>query len=134
LGLSGPSKGEEMLADPLAGELAHNVMYSFHFYAASHTDYYRDNFPLFAEKLPIFVSEWGCQEYTGDGPNDIANSNAWLDLFDLYNISWCNWNYSPDHRSGAVWKEGTFPDGPFDDSNLKESGLLVKEWIRRGRE
>ncbi|MBN1479685.1 glycoside hydrolase family 5 protein [candidate division KSB1 bacterium] len=133
LGISGPPTGEKILADPLTDEFAHNLMYSFHFYAASHTDDYREKFPLFAERLPIFVTEWGCQEYTGDGANDVPNSTAWLDLLNTYKVSWCNWNFSPDHRSGAVWKEGTFPAGPFDDSNLKESGILVKNWLRQGR-
>ena len=106
-------------------------MYSFHFYAGSHRADYRKHFNMFVGKLPLFVSEWGCQKHTGDGRNDVASSTEWMRLLDKHKISWCYWNYSDDQRSGAVWKRGTLPRGPFTDARLKESGRLVKKWIRR---
>ncbi len=108
-------------------------MYSFHFYASSHGDSYREQFPAFAQEIPIFVSEWGSQNHKGEGRNDVAGSQKWLDLLDRYSISWVNWNYSDDWRSGAVWKKGTLPDGPFTQYNLKKSGRLVRKWLREGR-
>jgi endoglucanase len=130
LGMSGSVPSEVILEDPLTGKYAHNVMYSFHFYAASHGDVYRERFPIFADQIPIFVSEWGSQNHKGEGRNDVVSTKQWLELLDRYVISWCYWNYSDDRRSGAVWKQGTLPDGPFKNYNLKRSGRLVKKWIK----
>lgn len=127
-GMSGDG-GDDILAHPLTGDLAHNLMYAFHFYAGEHKDDYRRQFTRYAEKLPIFVTEWGSQKATGDGPNDFASADAWHALLDRYQISWCNWNYSDDPRSGAVWKRGTMPKGPFTDDRLKEAGVHVKRLI-----
>ena len=43
-------------------------------------------------------------------------------------ISWVNWTYSDDFRSGAVFTEGTCPGGPFaGTSRLKPAGQLLDE-------
>ena len=132
-GISGPKVSKEILMNPLTSSFAHNIMYSFHFYAASHKEYYREQFSTFLEKLPIFVTEWGSQNESGEGYNDIISSEAWLRILDKYKISWCNWNYSDDKRSGAVWKDGTCVTGKFTESELKDSGQLVKQWIQTER-
>ena len=45
-------------------------------------------------------------------------------------ISWTNWNYSHDFRSGAVFTVGTCPNGPFaGTSRLKAAGVWVRERI-----
>jgi endoglucanase len=42
-------------------------------------------------------------------------------------ISWTNWNFSDDFRSGAVFKDGTCPNGPWTGTTpLKAAG----SWIR----
>ncbi len=132
LGISEPLLKKEFLASPIKGSLAHNLLYSFHFYADPHQETYRTQFSSIAERLPIFVTEWGSQGESGDGKNNFESTQAWLDLLDHYQISACNWNYSDDKRSGAVWKKGTLPKGPFTDDQLKEAGLFVKKWIQAG--
>jgi len=82
-----------------------NIMYTMHFYAASHGNNYRS----YVERamnagVPVFVTEFGTQNSAGEESNDFEESTKWLDLLDRYDISWCNWNYSSDHRSGAVFK------------------------------
>jgi len=133
LGISDDTpSGDDILENRLSGEFAHNVLYSFHFYAKSHNEpKRRTEFEKFAKELPIFVSEWGSQEDSGDGINDFVSTVEWLKLLDRFHISACNWNYSNDERSGAVWKEDTSPDGRFTDSELKEAGVFVKKWIQR---
>jgi endoglucanase len=133
-GISGGPSGQAILDQRLTGELAKGVMYAFHFYAADHTEYHRREFEKFAERLPVFVTEWGSQKASGDGGNDWKSTAEWLALLDRRKISWCNWNYSDDPRSGAVWKEGTMPAGPFADERLKEAGVEVKKRIKAGRE
>jgi endoglucanase len=129
-GMSGDGSPEEIINNPLTGDNAHNVMYSFHFYAASHGQTYRDGVRSAADHIPIFVTEWGTQEATGDGQNDIESSQLWIDLMADKKISWTNWNFCDDWRSGAAFNPGTCPNGPWTGSSLKESGRLVINWIQ----
>jgi endoglucanase len=109
---------------------ADNIMYTFHFYAASHKDNYRNVLSAAADVLPIFVTEFGTQQASGDGANDFTSSQQWLDLLAQKQISWANWNYSDDFRTGAAWKSGTCSGGNFAASNLKEAGAWVRNKIR----
>ncbi|EDM25033.1 cellulose-binding, family II, bacterial type [Lentisphaera araneosa HTCC2155] len=129
LGLSGDKVAHDIITKPLDKQTAHNVMFSFHFYAASHGKTYRDGFKQFLGKAPLFITEWGSQEASGEGKNDWHSVKEWHKILDQHKISWCNWNYSPGHRSSAVWKQGTTAKGPFNDQQLKESGRKVKQLI-----
>lgn len=60
-------------------------------------------------------------------------SQKYIDLMNAKTISWINWNFSDDFRSGAVLKTGTCPNGAWDDTHLKESGRLVKAWMKEER-
>lgn len=126
LGLAAQSNPQETISNPVN---AQNIMYTFHFYAASHGDSWRQQVSTAADSLPIFATEWGTQTYSGDGANDLASSQAWLDLFKEKGISWTNWNYADDFRSGSVFNEGTCPNGPWNGSNLKEAGTWVRNQL-----
>ena len=117
----------EVAAAPVVGE---NVVYTFHFYAATHGQEYRDALTAASDALPVFVTEWGAQEYTGDGANDFDSAQAYLDLLAARKISWTSWNYSDDERSGAAFQPGTCPDGPWSGDSLKLSGAWVRDRIR----
>ena len=125
LGVSGNGPNE-LLNNLLSGS---NIMYTFHFYAASHGSTYRRVVEDAADRIPIFVSEWGSQTASGDGSNDWDSTLAWINLMDEKRLSWANWNYADDFRSGSVWEVGTAPNGPWTDNNLKEAGQWVKNWI-----
>lgn len=129
LGASGDGEGvARILANPVD---AANVMYTFHFYAASHGDYYLDTFREAVERLPMFVTEFGTQEYTGDGPNDFATAQRYLGLMAQHRVSWVNWNYSDDMRSGAVFTEGTCEAGAYSGTGrLKEAGAWIRASLR----
>jgi len=119
----------EIVNNALSGTNGHNVMYAFHFYAASHKSDYLEKIRNVSNYLPIFVTEWGTQTYSGDGANDMESSQEWIDLMAEKKISWSNWNFSDDWRSGAVLKSGNCPGGPWTGSGLKESGQLVFDWV-----
>ena len=106
---------------------ATNFMYTFHFYAKDHQQAYYDEFNSFSDKLPVFVTEWGSQEASGDGVNDFVMAQKYIDLMRTKKISWCNWNYSDDQRTGAVWKGGTCSNGPWSVANLKPAGVWVRD-------
>ncbi|AGM08151.1 cellulase family glycosylhydrolase [Amycolatopsis keratiniphila] len=110
---------------------ATNIMYTFHFYAASHQDEHYDALARTADKLPVFVTEFGTQTYTGDGGNDFTYSQKYLDLLAAKKIGWTNWNFSDDFRSGAVFKTGTCAGNSFTGTSmLKPAGVWVRDRIR----
>ena len=104
-----------------------NIMYTFHFYAASHRDEYYNELNWGSDRLPVFVTEFGTQEYTGDGPNDFTMSQRYIDLLRSKKISWTNWNFSDDFRTGAVWTTGTCSNGPWTTARLKPAGSWIRE-------
>lgn len=122
LGVSDGADESEVIDNPVDAE---NIMYTFHFYAASHGEEYLNTLDRASDELPMFVSEFSTQEASGDGQNDFEMAQRYLDLMAEKQIGWTNWNFSDDERSGAVFTEGTCPNGPFGAQNLKPAG----EWI-----
>ncbi|GAB3932334.1 hypothetical protein GCM10029976_038110 [Kribbella albertanoniae] len=109
---------------------APNLMYTFHFYAASHKQEYFDALSRASTKIPLFVTEFGTQNYLGEGANDFTWSKKYLDFLKSKQIGWINWNFSDDWRSGAVFKEGTCSGSSFTGtSKLKEAGIWIRERV-----
>jgi endoglucanase len=127
-GVSEGADEQEVVADPVDAD---NIMYTFHFYAASHGEEYLRALTRAADSLPVFVTEFGTQDYAGEGSNDFAMAGRYLDLMAEKGISWTNWNFSDDHRSGAAFRPGTCDSGSFGDPGaLKEAGTWVRDRIR----
>jgi endoglucanase len=126
-GISGDGNPEEVINNQVN---ATNIMYTFHFYAASHLSEYLAALDRASDRIPVFVTEWGSQEYTGDGPNNFTSTQAYIDLMARKKISWTSWNYSDDERSGAAFKPGTCAaGGPWSGASLKPAGTWVRDKI-----
>ncbi|MFI2778946.1 cellulase family glycosylhydrolase [Streptomyces sp. ALB3] len=127
LGVSDGSSESEVVNNPVN---ASNIMYAFHFYAASHKDNYRSAVSRAASRLPLFVSEFGTVTATGGGTMDRASTTSWLDLLDQLKISYANWTYSEAPESSAAFRPGTCDGGDYSSSGvLTESGALLKSRI-----
>jgi endoglucanase len=127
LGVSDGSNESEIVNNPVKAD---NIMYTFHFYAASHKDDYRATVSRAATRLPLFVTEFGTVSYTGDGAVDRASTTAWLDLLDQLKISYANWTYSDAPEGSAALKPGTCGGSDYSSSAvLTESGALMKSRI-----
>ncbi|MEU3526228.1 cellulase family glycosylhydrolase [Streptomyces sp. NPDC038707] len=127
LGVSDGSNETEVVNNPVN---ATNIMYTFHFYAASHKDNYRATVSRAASKLPLFVTEFGTVSATGGGAMDQASTTAWLDLLDQLKISYANWTYSDANESSAALKPGACDGTDYSSSGvLTESGALIKSRI-----
>lgn len=129
LGVSEGADESEVVNNPVD---ASSIMYTFHFYADSHRDEYLAALSRAADRIPMFVTEFGTQNYAGEGANDFAMSQRYLDLMADKKIGWVNWNFSDDHRSGAVFDTGTCDDsGPWTGtSSLKPAGVWIRDHIR----
>jgi endoglucanase len=126
LGVSGGGPWTDIANNPVSDA---NALYVFHFYAASHGDSYRNAVTAASARLPLFVSEFGTQTASGDGNNDWNSSRAWMTLMAQKKISWVNWNFSDDNRSGAVLNSGTCPNGPWKAPALKPAGDSIFKWM-----
>ncbi|MGW6455414.1 glycoside hydrolase family 5 protein [Streptomyces sp. NPDC055078] len=129
LGVSEGADETEIVNNPVN---ASNIMYTFHFYAASHRDEYLATLSRAAGRLPVFVTEFGTQNYSGEGDNDFTMSQRYLDLMASKKISWVNWNFSDDHRSGAVFQQGVCGgNGPWTGTApLKQAGVWIRDRVR----
>ncbi|MDI6104609.1 cellulase family glycosylhydrolase [Actinoplanes sp. NEAU-A12] len=128
LGVSDGGSETDVINNPVN---ATNIMYTFHFYAGSHGAEYLNTLSRAADRIPVFVTEFGTQEASGDGPNNFTRTQRYLNLMASKKISWTNWNYSDDSRSGAVFTPGTCPGGPFaGTSRLKPAGVWIRDRIK----
>ncbi len=108
-----------------------NTMYTLHYYAASHKQELRDLAQqAIAAEIPLFVTEYGVTEYTGDGFVDVTEAETWWAFLDANNISWCNWSIADKEETSAAVKPGASGSGQWPLSMLTPSGLMVREEIR----
>ncbi|MEV6706951.1 glycoside hydrolase family 5 protein [Micromonospora wenchangensis] len=129
LGVSEGADETEVTDDPVD---AGNIMYTFHFYAASHRDLQRETVTRAARSLPLFVSEFGTQTFTGDGPNDLDSATTWLDLLQRLRISYAMWSFSDGPESNSVFRRGTCAGTDFTGTTvLTESGEFIRTRLRR---
>ncbi|MDF2188179.1 cellulase family glycosylhydrolase [Paraflavitalea sp. CAU 1676] len=126
-GVSDGRSAQDIVSNPLSFS---NIMYTFHFYAASHGQEYLDELNWASDRLPVFVTEFGTQTASGDGTNNFTRSQQYIDLMRTKKIGWTNWNYSDDFRSGAVWNTGTCSGGPWTVANLKPAGAWIRDRMR----
>jgi aryl-phospho-beta-D-glucosidase BglC (GH1 family) len=101
------SKPTQAAADKLTGNNAYNVMYTFHFYAASHYADYQTELKNAASQIPIFVSEWGTTSASGDGGYDAGNSDTWLGILNSLKISWANWAFVDKGETSSALTTGS---------------------------
>jgi endoglucanase len=117
-------------ADPIKGY--NNLMYTMHFYAATHGKELRDRTDAAIQSgLPIFVSESAGMEASGDG---IMNYKAWqeyIDWMEAKKISWIVWSISDKDETCSMLKKSANSKGNWKDEDLKESGLKTRDLLRK---
>lgn len=117
-------------ADPISG--FDNLMYTVHFYAGTHKQWLRDRTDAAINKgLPVFISESAGTEATGDGPIDKVEWKKWIDWMDKRGLSWITWSISDKNESSGVVKPTAGSDGKWLLQDLKESGVLTREYFRK---
>ena len=119
---------DKPLSDPLNYQ---NVMYAFHFYAATHAGLRSNVENCVAQGLPVFVSEFGTCDASGGGANDFNETQKWLSYFDKQGISYCNWSICNKDETCSVLRPGTSANGNWSESNLTENGKWMRNWFRK---
>ncbi len=119
---------DQAAADPIT-EYG-NVMYALHFYAGTHRDDLRARMEAAAEAgLPIFVSEFGTCDASGNGVVNEEQSDIWIELMDRLGTSYVNWNLSNKDESSAMLKSGCTKTSGFEPEDLSWSGRWVYELL-----
>ena len=112
---------DQAAADPIQD--CENVMYTLHFYAATHTDSLRNAMvDAINAGLPIFVSEYGICDASGNGAIDRKQANQWISVMDQYEVSYVAWNLSNKGETSALIKSSCNKLSGFAAEDLSESG------------
>jgi endoglucanase len=116
-------------ADPIKGY--DNLMYTLHFYAGTHKQWLRDKADEAIKKgLPIFVSESAGMEASGNGPINNEEWQKWIDWMEERGVSWITWSISDKNETCSVLNPSAASDGNWKESDLKESGKKIREYLR----
>jgi endoglucanase len=117
-------------ADPIIGY--NNLMYTMHFYAATHEKWLRDRTDeAIKSGLPVFISESAGMEASGDGPlNDVA-WQEYIDWMEARKLSWITWSVSDKDETCSILKKSAKSDGKWKDEDLKESGIKARKYLRK---
>lgn len=117
-------------ANPIKG--FDNLMYTVHFYAATHEKWLRDRTDdAIKSGLAIFVSESAGMEATGDGPLNVKAWKEYIDWMEERKISWITWSVSDKDETCSILNKSASSKGNWKDEDLKESGLKVREFLRK---
>jgi len=116
--------------DPIRGY--DNIMYTMHFYAATHGKELRDRTDdAIKSGLPIFVSESAGMEASGDGPLNLKAWQEYIDWMESKKLSWITWSVSDKDETCSILKKTAKSEGKWKDEDLKESGIKVREFLRK---
>ncbi len=123
--------GDVISGGPLTGANAYNVMYAFHFYAASHSSY-KSEVQAAAKSIPIFATEWGLSEASGTGNISLSEGQLWMDIFNGNNqgnqkISWCYWSFSDKNETSAALTPNACTTSLWNSTTT--AGTQVKTWL-----
>jgi len=107
-----------------------NVMYAFHFYAATHQDSYREKVQkAIDKKLPVICTEFSACEASGAGRYDFASADKWMKLMNDNQISSCCWSLSNKDEAASLLKASCSRTGRFKNGDLSQMGKwLVKQY------
>ncbi|MDE7270479.1 MAG: glycoside hydrolase family 5 protein [Acetatifactor sp.] len=115
-------------ANPLDEE---NILYALHFYAGTHKDVLWNRLASCGQNgLPVFVSEFGMCDASGNGANDFNSTKSWFDVIEKYNISFCCWNLANKDESSSVFKPSCTKVSDWTEEDLSESGKWIRDYFR----
>lgn len=107
-----------------------NIMYSIHFYSATHKDWNMKKLKTaHAKKLPVICTEFGTCDASGNGAYDFKSADKWIKLMKSYNMGYVCWSLSNKAESTSLLKPNCKKTYGFKSSDLTEQGKwLVKTY------
>jgi endoglucanase len=109
-----------------------NLMYTVHFYAATHKQKLRDRCQYALDKnIPVFISESAGMAANGDGPINYEEWHRWIDFMKENKISWVSWSVADKDETCSMLKKSAAGSGGWTENDLKESGIKTRELLRK---
>lgn len=116
--------------DPITGYS--NIMYTMHFYAATHKQELRDRAQYALEKgIPIFVSECAATQASGSDSFDMDEWNLWLQFLDKHQLSYVMWSVADKDELCSMVKDTNSPASNWTDEDLKFWGITVRDLLQQ---
>ena len=116
-------------ADPLDFE---NILYTLHFYAATHGQDVRDMTREMSRKgLPIFVTEYGVTAASGGLPRDLESADLWIDLLEQEHISYCMWAFAKVNEACSTIRFNVPKYSGFVEEDYTQTGLWILETLQK---
>lgn len=120
---------DQAAADPIKGD---NIMYALHFYAATHKADLRNKMTAAINKgLPVFVTEYGICDASGNGAIDKKEADRWVQTMDEYGVSYIAWNLSNKQESSSIIKSSCPKVSGFKKSELSDEGRWLYNLLRK---
>lgn len=120
---------DQAAADPIKGD---NIMYALHFYAATHKADLRNKMTAAINKgLPVFVTEYGICDASGNGAIDKKEADRWVQTMDEYGVSYIVWNLSNKQESSSIIKSSCSKVSGFKKSELSDEGKWLYNLLRK---
>lgn len=117
-------------ASPVEGYA--NLMYTMHFYAATHGQWLRDaTDAAIAAGIPVFISECAGCEATGDGYLDREAWKTYSDWATEKGMSMMAWSISDKVETCSMFTKEAPSEGPWEGELVKEWGQIVREWLEK---
>lgn len=114
--------------DPITGY--DNIMYTLHFYAATHKEDLRSKMVSAVEaETPVFVSEYGLCDASGNGGNDLGQAQSWIDTMDQHGISYAVWSFCNKEETSALIASSCRKTSDFTREDLSESGKWIYDML-----
>lgn len=111
---------DQAAKDPIKSD---NVMYALHFYAGTHKDSLRQKMvSAIKAGLPVFVSEFGITDASGNGRCDIEEANKWVLVMDNYQVSYICWNLANKDETSSLIKKHVTKLSGFKPEDLSVEG------------
>lgn len=109
-----------------------NLMYTLHFYAASHGDNLREKAQTALEQgLPLFVSEFGISDASGSGGLNKAEGAKWMKFIKKHKISYVGWSLSNKDESSALIKPSCKKKTGWTNGDLGDWGKWLLKQFRK---
>ena len=123
---------EDVAQKPLKDDGFEDIMYTFHFYSGTHYEDKRQKVrTAVAAGTPIFVTEFGICDASGNGGYDTANADEWIEFLDSMNISYACWSFCNKGESASYLKTScNKTTGGFEESDLTTTGIWLVNTYR----
>lgn len=119
---------DRALNDPVTGY--DDLLYALHFYANTHRDDLRNRLETAVTNgLPVFVSEFGICDASGNGGVNTEQADIWMELLQRYGISSCIWSLTNKDESASLIRADCSKLSGWSYNELSASGQWFVDWL-----